>query len=402
MWQIPAWVAMKSSWSVTVGGGGSSAGGPASRPDPLPPLSGAYALTDAQRAQYGRDGHTTFRGLLSPEEAAAWRPYLVSAATRSSQVKNSGTTGKPFMRVHNLFSESPQARAFVFSSRIAQTLASLLLRPVAGSDADAETDSAKTAATLQLYQDSIFIKEPGDGESHWHQDQVAAPLRTPKPSARAGAAAAAAPGGFATIWIALSDMPAEAGPLCFASGSHAHGSELRSWLQQQQQKQAGEEERDGGKPKPEPQHGGAPREEEEEEEKDQPGTDTAGAGSGAGESGRGGGTPSRSYRGWTAAEVESMKRAGFGVTAPGPMRAGDATVHDGWLMHSAGKNASSVPREAIAISVFRGDLATVRTEVDAMDDYVTWCRWMRSAKGWRDGAAVPAELAPVLHSSALG
>ena len=41
-----------------------------------------------------------------------------------------------------------------------------------------------------------------------------------------------------------------------------------------------------------------------------------------------------------------------GFAAGGALRTGDATVHDGWTMHSAGENASGIAREAFTISVF--------------------------------------------------
>lgn len=61
------------------------------------------------------------------------------------------------------------------------------------------------ADPLSPHQDSAFFKYPGDHDSHWHADNVACPIDTNR---------------SVTIWLALHDIPAEMGPLQYASGSH--------------------------------------------------------------------------------------------------------------------------------------------------------------------------------------
>ena len=77
--------------------------------------------------------------------------------------------------------------------------------------------------SLGRLQDSIFIKEPGDGISHWHRDQAVAPLDTgkqlPTRSVHTIPAGFAATDKFITLWIPLHEAPPESGTLFFASGS---------------------------------------------------------------------------------------------------------------------------------------------------------------------------------------
>ena len=61
---------------------------------------------------------------------------------------------------------------------------------------------------MRLYQDSLFLKRPGDGPTHWHSDLTMAPLDT---------------NAFVTCWLPLQTVPREAdggSALVFASGSH--------------------------------------------------------------------------------------------------------------------------------------------------------------------------------------
>lgn len=51
---------------------------------------------------------------------------------------------------------------------------------------------------LSRWQDSGFFKQPGDGDSAWHQDAVACPLDTQR---------------MVTLWIALSPIGTDLGPL---------------------------------------------------------------------------------------------------------------------------------------------------------------------------------------------
>jgi hypothetical protein len=65
----------------------------------------------------------------------------------------------PFMQLFNMWLTSPAAQAVVASPQLAKIAAQLL-----GCD------------TVRLYQDSLFIKRPGDGPTRWHSDLHMAPF----------------------------------------------------------------------------------------------------------------------------------------------------------------------------------------------------------------------------------
>jgi len=133
-----------------------------------------------------RDGHLHLRGLLSGEEAAAFRPYVVSealaiaaACETNCQTKDDpldeqcrgcertaatpSAMPKSFVKARNLHRSSPPTARLVTSPRLAAVAASAL-----GVEA------------VRLYQDVAFLKEPGDMESSWHQ---CAPSANPPPPA---------------------------------------------------------------------------------------------------------------------------------------------------------------------------------------------------------------------------
>ena len=73
---------------------------------------------------------------------------------------------------------------------------------------------AKIAAELmgvqgvRIYHDQALFKEPHGGPTPWHQDQYYWPLKTDK---------------FVTMWMPLTDITAEMGPITFANGSQKLG-----------------------------------------------------------------------------------------------------------------------------------------------------------------------------------
>jgi len=100
----------------------------------------------------------------------------------------------PFMQLFNLYQRGEHTEAIqkvATCKSLARIAADLL-----GVDA------------IRLYQDAVFIKRPGDGETRWHSDLNTSPFDT---------------NDFVTCWIPLQNIPAQEDGgtgLSFASGSH--------------------------------------------------------------------------------------------------------------------------------------------------------------------------------------
>lgn len=97
----------------------------------------------------------------------------------------------PFLQLFNVWRKVPAARAVSINQNLGKIAAQLL-----GVDA------------VRLYQDSLFIKRPGDGPTQWHTDLNMAPFDS---------------NDLLTCWIPLMSVPTvEAGgsSLLYASGSH--------------------------------------------------------------------------------------------------------------------------------------------------------------------------------------
>jgi ectoine hydroxylase-related dioxygenase (phytanoyl-CoA dioxygenase family) len=103
----------------------------------------------------------------------------------------------PFFQLFNLWRESEAIARLVRSPKLAGTAAELLGVGTAG-----------RPSRLRLYQDSLFVKRPGDGQTNWHSDLAMAPLDTNL---------------FVTVWLPLQHVPAHAHggtSLLYAPGSH--------------------------------------------------------------------------------------------------------------------------------------------------------------------------------------
>jgi ectoine hydroxylase-related dioxygenase (phytanoyl-CoA dioxygenase family) len=150
-------------------------------------------LSDERIAEFRRDGCTVVRGLCTKEEMASVRSKIVEAvADRSKDVaplsERSGTYGRAFLQVENIWRTVPSVGDFTLSPRFAEVAARLVGVP-----------------GMRLYHDQALFKEPGGGLTPWHQDQGYWPLRGWGP---------------VTMWMPLVDLTSEmGGSMSFARGS---------------------------------------------------------------------------------------------------------------------------------------------------------------------------------------
>ena len=146
--------------------------------------------------RFRSNGHVTLRGLLDPAELRALEPGLTAGLETQNDLAQTDwgdrtTYERAFIQVGALCDGNESARRLVFSRRVAAAAAALL-----------EVDG------VRLYHDQALYKEParGDGgHTPWHVDQYYWPLASDR---------------SITAWIPLVEVPAEMGPLTFASGSH--------------------------------------------------------------------------------------------------------------------------------------------------------------------------------------
>lgn len=161
----------------------------------LPDLSSSYEITPAQIESFRRDGHILLRGVCSPEEIAAYRPFICNTTARMNgetrKLEDRDTFGKTFLQTLNLRLHDEGVRKFVFARRFGKIGADLM----------------GVSGTRIFHEQSLF-KEPGGVNTPWHQDQYYWPL-----------------GEMTTLgmWMPLVDVAAEMGCMKFASGSHHHG-----------------------------------------------------------------------------------------------------------------------------------------------------------------------------------
>ena len=162
----------------------------------LPDLNNVYKISKEQIAQFTQDGHTITRGLLSPEEVAAYHSVVSNAAmkynTEKRKMEERDTYGKAFLQIMNLWRHDQDVKKMVLSKRLAKVAADLL-----------------GVKNVRIYHDQALFKEPGGGPTPWHQDQYYWPIDTDK---------------TITMWMPLVDIDVDMGMLTFASGSQKNGS----------------------------------------------------------------------------------------------------------------------------------------------------------------------------------
>ncbi|MEM1453508.1 MAG: phytanoyl-CoA dioxygenase family protein [Planctomycetota bacterium] len=158
-------------------------------------LDDPHAPAAEHVSRFHADGHATLRGLLDPEELRSLEPALSAAVEARNDLRGRPwsertTYERAFVQVMNLWRDDDAARQIAWSPRLASTAAALL--GVEG---------------VRLYHDQALYKEPAGsrgGQTPWHVDQYYWPLASDR---------------SITAWIPLVDVPAEMGPLAFATGS---------------------------------------------------------------------------------------------------------------------------------------------------------------------------------------
>ncbi|MBD1856116.1 MULTISPECIES: phytanoyl-CoA dioxygenase family protein [Leptolyngbya] len=162
----------------------------------LPELNGDYPLLPEQIETFQQMGHLRLDSIMTIDEIAAYRPGLVAAVNRydlerKAMEKSVAGQSQGWKFVENLWQLDATARQFVLAKRFGKIAADLL-----GVD------------TVRLFRDQSYFKDPGGGNTPWHQDGYFMPLDTQK---------------IVTMWIAISDVSADMAPMTFVTGSHLQG-----------------------------------------------------------------------------------------------------------------------------------------------------------------------------------
>lgn len=158
----------------------------------LPDLSQEYPLTTDQIKRYRQDGHLFLPGILSPEQIAAYRPYIVEFVMQQRSKLNAAEQsvgGSPETFAFSLHNICEPMKQLLMSKRLGKIAADLM--------------GANAVRILHYYG---FFKPPGGPGTSWHQDSVFLPLDTD----------------VITIWLPLVDVPAEVA-MTFANGSQTMG-----------------------------------------------------------------------------------------------------------------------------------------------------------------------------------
>ena len=162
----------------------------------LPNLEDVKKIPDQQIHEFRENGHTITRGLLSPDEVAAYHKVISAAAmkynTERRKMEERDTYGKAFLQIMNLWRHDENVKRIVMSKRLAKIAADLL-----------------GVKNVRIYHDQALFKEVGGGPTPWHQDQYYWPIDTHK---------------TITMWMPLIDIDVDMGMLTFASGSQKKGS----------------------------------------------------------------------------------------------------------------------------------------------------------------------------------
>jgi ectoine hydroxylase-related dioxygenase (phytanoyl-CoA dioxygenase family) len=162
----------------------------------LPTLDAPFQISQGQIAEFRKNGHTLTPALLSEAEIAAYRPVILSAATKFNtekrKMEDRDTYGKAFLQIMNLWRNDAFVKKIVMAKRLAKVAADLL-----------------GVKNVRIYHDQALFKEAGGGRTPWHQDQYYWPIDTHN---------------TVTMWMPLVDIDVDMGMLTFATGSQTKGS----------------------------------------------------------------------------------------------------------------------------------------------------------------------------------
>lgn len=151
-----------------------------------------FTVSAEVREAFWRDGFVKLKNVLSPEAIQFYGPEIsrkvLELNTMHLPMSERTIYQKAFLKIMNLWQQGGLIREFVFSRRLAGIAAQLL-----------------GVASVRLYHDQAFYKEPGGGITPWRADGYDWPLAGDK---------------VCTAWIPLQKTSLEMGPLAFAAGSH--------------------------------------------------------------------------------------------------------------------------------------------------------------------------------------
>jgi len=158
-------------------------------------------VTDADIQQYQDQGFIQYTNFFSGDEMDQLRQAIDDAIdTNRDRIHGDAKGGrvsedyeKGFNQMVNLWTDSPAAKAFSFSSRLAETGRRL-----------------SSSHHVRIYHDHAMIKPPGQQSraTNWHQDAPYWPMD---------------PIGAFSAWIAVDDVTVANGCLHFVPGSHKFG-----------------------------------------------------------------------------------------------------------------------------------------------------------------------------------
>jgi len=154
-------------------------------------LDRPYPLSDAQVAQFARDGFIKLKSVFDADELRHYGDEIarltIALNTQTLPLAERSTYDRAFLQVMNLWEHSGVAREFVFGKRLAGIAAALL-----------RVDG------VRLYHDQSLYKEPGGGLTPAHADQYYWPVDSDR---------------TVTAWVPLQAVPQAMGPLAFFAGS---------------------------------------------------------------------------------------------------------------------------------------------------------------------------------------